>query len=138
MTNAPRDTSNGLKWEKICCAKKEGIDLSKHKLYQYLKELKIDWKSLISKKFLPDEAYLVNDELKIYEKKFQKVAGSVDEKLQTCAFKISQYRKIAKSLGIEKVSYIYLLNDWFKKPEYEDVLQYINSVDGCSYQIVEV
>ena len=30
------------------------------------------------------------------------------------------------------VEYIYLLDDWFRKPEYKDVLNYIQSVD-CDY-----
>lgn len=93
MKNMFRDTSSGLVWEEICQAQKEGIDLSKHNLYKYLSQEKIDWRKLISKKLLPDEAYFVNGELKIYEKKYQQVAGSVDEKLQTCAFKLLQYQK---------------------------------------------
>ncbi len=31
-----------------------------------------------------------------------------------------------------EVEYIYLLSEWFKKPEYKDVLDYIISV-RCSY-----
>lgn len=99
---------------------------------------KIDWRKLISKKLLPDEAYFVNGELKIYEKKYQQVAGSVDEKLQTCAFKLLQYQKIGRALKAKKVTYTYLLNNWFTKPEYKDVLNYIRSIDGCDYKIVEV
>lgn len=34
-------------------------------------------------------------------------------------------------LNIE-VEYIYILSDWFKKPEYKDTLDYIISV-GCQY-----
>ena len=57
--------------------------------------------------------------------------GSVDEKLQTCDFKKKQYKKLLSQINID-VEYIYLLSDWFKKPEYKDVLDYIISV-GCSY-----
>ena len=46
----------------------------------------------------------------ILEIKFQEVAGSTDEKLQTCDFKIKQYRKLLSRLNIE-VKYIYILND---------------------------
>lgn len=138
MKNMIRDTSSGLVWEEICQAQKEGIDLSKHNLYKYLSQEKIDWRKLISKKLLPDEAYFVNGELKIYEKKYQQVAGSVDEKLQTCAFKLLQYQKIGRALKAKKVTYTYLLNNWFAKPEYKDVLNYIRSIDGCDYKIVEV
>ena len=67
----------------------------------------------------------------VIECKFQKVAGSVDEKLQTCDFKKKQYKKLLAPLNME-VEYIYLLSDWFQKPEYKDVLDYIISV-GCSY-----
>lgn len=140
MNHFARNTSTGstgLAWEEICQADKEGIDLSKHNLYRYLSQKQIDWKKLISKKLLPDEAYLVNNELKVYEKKFQQTPGSVDEKLQTCAFKILQYRKIGRALGVQKVAYTYLLNNWFSKPEYKDVLNYIHSVDGCDYKIME-
>lgn len=137
MNYFARNTSTGLAWEEICQADKEGIDLSKHNLYRYLSQKQINWKKLISKKLLPDEAYLVNNELKVYEKKFQQTPGSVDEKLQTCAFKILQYKKIGRALGVQKVTYTYLLNNWFSRPEYKDVLNYIHSVDGCDYKIME-
>lgn len=137
MNHFTRNTSTGLAWEEICQADKEGIDLSKHNLYRYLSQKQINWKKLISKKLLPDEAYLVNNELKVYEKKFQQTPGSVDEKLQTCAFKILQYKKIGRALGVQKVTYTYLLNNWFSRPEYKDVLNYIRSVDGCDYKIME-
>lgn len=137
MNHFARNTSTGLAWEEICQADKEGIDLSKHNLYRYLSQKQINWKKLISKKLLPDEAYLVNNELKVYEKKFQQTPGSVDEKLQTCAFKILQYKKIGRALGVQKVTYTYLLNNWFSRPEYKDVLNYIRSVDGCDYKIME-
>lgn len=137
MNYFARNTSTGLAQEEICQADKEGIDLSKHNLYRYLSQKQINWKKLISKKLLPDEAYLVNNELKVYEKKFQQTPGSVDEKLQTCAFKILQYKKIGRALGVQKVTYTYLLNNWFSRPEYKDVLNYIRSVDGCDYKIME-
>ena len=63
--------------------------------------------------------------------KFQKVAGSVDEKLQTCDFKRKQYAKLMAPLNTE-VEYIYILSEWFNKPPYKDVLDYIISV-GCQY-----
>lgn len=135
MTHASRNTKTGLVWEEKCHAKKEGIDLTKYNLYRYLDNKGINWRDIISKRLLPDEAYLVGDELKIYEKKFQSTQGSADEKIQTCAFKIFQYRKIAKVIGAKIVSFTYLLNDWFNKPEYKDVLEYIDSVEGCSYII---
>ncbi|MDE2079408.1 MAG: hypothetical protein KGI73_03415 [Patescibacteria group bacterium] len=105
----------------------------KNALYKYLASQKVDYKKILSKKLLPDEALyvIVNNTLFIIEIKFQKVAGSVDEKLQTCDFKRKQYAKLLAPLNIE-VEYIYILNNWFKKPEYKDVKDYIISV-GCQY-----
>ena len=94
---------------------------------------KVDYHSVISKKLLPDEAFVNNITRTIYiiEKKFQHRAGSVDEKLQTCDFKLKQYKKLANLVGFD-VEYIYLLNDWFLQDQYKDVLDYIHEV-GCSY-----
>jgi len=106
----------------------------KHKLYKKLLEPNnIDYSSIISKKLLPDDAiYILKDKiLYIVEMKFQIVAGSVDEKLQTCDFKNKQYKKLLAPLGIS-VKYVYVLSDWFKKTEYKDVLEFIKTV-GCYY-----
>lgn len=105
----------------------------KQGLYKLLAEKKVDWRKLVSKRLFPDEALYViaNNTLFIIEMKFQKVAGSVDEKLQTCDFKKKQYRKLMASLNID-VEYIYILNDWFKNPAYKDTLDYVISV-GCQY-----
>lgn len=110
-----------------------GRIFKKHGFYKFLEELEIEWKSLISKKLLPDDSIfvIVANTLFIIECKFQQVAGSVDEKLQTCDFKRKQYQKLLAPANIE-VEYIYLLSDWFKKPEYKDVLDYIHSVH-CFY-----
>ncbi len=107
--------------------------VKKHGLYKFLETQGIDYKKILSKKLLPDEALyvIVNNTLFVIEVKFQKVAGSVDEKLQTCDFKRKQYAKLMAQLNIE-VEYIYILSDWFKKPEYKDVLDYIISV-GCQF-----
>jgi len=106
----------------------------KHKLYKNLLEPNgIDYLKIISKKLLPDDAILILKDkiLYIVEIKFQEVAGSVDEKLQTCDFKNKEYKKLLSPLDIS-VKYVYILNDWFKKKEYKDVLDYIKSV-GCYY-----
>lgn len=105
----------------------------KDSLYVFLKSKNVDYKKLISKKLLPDQALFVlaNKTMFIIEIKFQNVAGSVDEKLQTCDFKRKQYTKLFAPLNID-VEYIYILNYWFNKPEYKDVLEYIHSV-GCHY-----
>jgi len=105
----------------------------KNGLYKYLTSRNVDYRKHISKRLLPDEALyvIVRNTLYIIEMKFQKVAGSVDEKLQTCDFKKKQYKKLMSQLNIE-VEYIYILDNWFKKPEYKDTLDYIISVD-CQY-----
>lgn len=114
--------------------KKVALSFKKYGLYKYLEDRGIDYREFISAKLLPDDAIFVitNNTFFIIEIKFQEVAGSTDEKLQTCDFKIKQYRKLLSRLNVE-VKYIYILSDWFKKAEYKDVLDYIISVDGCSY-----
>ncbi|MFC3868257.1 PD-(D/E)XK nuclease superfamily protein [Helicobacter equorum] len=74
---------------------------------------------------------IINNTFFVIECKFQQVAGSVDEKLQTCDFKKKQYQKLLSSLNME-VGYVYLLSNCFQKPEYKDVLDYIISVN-CRY-----
>lgn len=110
------------------------LSFKKNSLYAYLNKKGIDYKKFISKKLLPDDAVfvIINNTFFILEIKFQKVAGSTDEKLQTCDFKIKQYKKLLSELNAE-VKFIYILSDWFKKPEYKDVLDYIISIEGCSY-----
>lgn len=106
----------------------------KHKFYNvFLNKLGIDWKQHISKQLLPDDSIfvLLNNILFIIECKHQEVAGSVDEKLQTCDFKKKQYKKLMSSANID-VEYIYLLDNWFRNEKYKDVLDYIHSV-GCDY-----
>lgn len=99
----------------------------------FLEPRQINWKNHISKKLLPDDSIfvLINNTMFIIECKYQKVAGSVDEKLQTCDFKKKQYQKLLAQLNVE-VEYVYLLSDWFKDPKYKDVLDYIHSV-RCQY-----
>jgi len=105
----------------------------KNGLYKFLESQGVDYKKIISKKLLPDEALyvIVKNTLFVIEMKYQEVTGSVDEKLQTCDFKKKQYKKLMAPLNIE-VEYIYILSDWFRKPEYKDVLDYVISV-GCQY-----
>lgn len=106
----------------------------KNDFYKFLEEQGVDWKAKVSKRLLPDDALLVivRETLFIIEVKYQQVAGSVDEKLQTCDFKRKQYVKLVADLGL-KVEYVYVLNDWFKDPAYKDVLDYIHSVN-CHYR----
>jgi hypothetical protein len=110
-----------------------GRIFKKHGFYKFLEELGINWKDLISKRLLPDDSIfvMIANTVFIIEYKSQQVAGSVDEKLQTCDFKRKQYQKLLSKANIE-VEYMYLLSDWFRKPEYNDALNYIHSVH-CYY-----
>ena len=114
--------------------KEVGLTFKKYELYKYLEKNKIDYKKFISKRLLPDDAIFVitNNTFFILEIKFQRVGGSTDEKLQTCDFKIKQYRKLLSQLNVE-VEYVYILNDWFKNSRYKDDLDYVISISGCSY-----
>ena len=110
----------------------------KHDFYKFLTESKVDWHGLLCSKLLPDDALLViiRETLFIIEVKYQNGPGSVDEKLQTCDFKRKQYLKLVSSLDL-KVEYVYVLSDWFRKPKYKDVLDYIHSVN-CHYKFNEL
>lgn len=111
----------------------------KHRFYKkFLNPLGIDEKQILSKKLLPD-AVLINrhtSDVFIIEKKFQESEGSVDEKLQTCDFKLKQYKRLLAATNYT-VHFIFLLNDWFKKPAYRDVKNYIKEV-GCEYYFNEL
>lgn len=108
-----------------------GVVGSKYKFIRNILEpINIDI-NILSKKLLPDEAFfnLNTSTVYILEKKFQHLAGSVDEKLQTCDFKKKQYQRLFERLDIQ-VEYCYICNDWFRHPQYRDVIDYIHSV-GC-------
>lgn len=62
----------------------------------------------------PDECYIddVNKIIFILEKKFQKVNGSVCEKIQTADFKQWQYER---TFPLHKIVYMYCLSDWFSE-----------------------
>lgn len=116
-----------------------GILASKHDLYRVLLEPNgVNYKEIISKKLLPDEAIYLERPKTVFiiEKKFQNVAGSVDEKLQTCVFKKRQYSKLFSSLGI-RVEYLYIFNDWFSHPQYKDVRDFILE-NNCHYFFNEI
>lgn len=106
----------------------------KHDFYKFLEEEGVNWKPILSKQLLPDDALLVivRETLFIIEVKYQQVEGSVDEKLQTCDFKRKQYLKLVTPIGL-RVEYVYVLSDWFKVGKYKDVLDYIQSVN-CHYK----
>ena len=135
LTFIAKQTNYSVKGAKIFYGMNEvAMSFKKYGLYKYLESQGIDYRKFISKKLLPDDAIYViaNNHFYILEIKFQEVGGSVDEKLQTCDFKIKQYRKLLSSLNVE-VQFIYILSDWFQKSEYKDVLDYIISIPGCSF-----
>lgn len=106
----------------------------KHEFYStFLKKLEIDWTKYISKKLLPDDSIfvIIKNTVYIIECKHQQVNGSVDEKLQTCDFKKKEYKKLLSKANLD-VEYIYILDNWFRKAKYKDVLDYIHSVN-CDY-----
>jgi hypothetical protein len=107
----------------------------KNHFYTYIKEKhNIDPNTILSSKLLIDDILINENSKKIYflEKKFQNCHGSVDEKLQTIHFKQRQLRKLIQSIGYE-LEYIYVVNDWFKKDKYKDVIEYIQEVGGQLY-----
>lgn len=115
-------------WKKVAEAYK------KHSLYKnFLSPKSVDYKKIISKQLLPDNAIfvIIKNTMFIVEIKYQEVAWSVDEKLQTCDFKKKQYIRLFAPLNIN-IEYCYILNDWFMKKEYTDTLNYIQSV-WCKY-----
>ncbi len=105
----------------------------KYDLYKFLETININWKLILSKRLLPDNAIYNkrNNTIYIIEVKYQEVSGSTDEKLQTCDFKLKQYLKLFSNTNI-KLEYLYVLNDWFKNDSYKDVLNYIKDVN-CNY-----
>ena len=105
----------------------------KYTFYSFLEQNGIEWRKIVSKRLLPDDSIyvIIKNTLYIIEVKFQQVAGSVDEKLQTGDFKRKQYQKLLSKLNID-VEYVYILSNWFRKTEYKDVLDYIHSV-RCQY-----
>ncbi len=116
-----------------------------HEFYRFFdKKYEVDLRNVLSKKLLPDNCFynVLQSRLYIVENKYQESAGSVDEKIQTFNFKRRQYIKMM--LAVEEVSdtkidvdYIYVLNNWFKKSEYNDILREIRE-SGCNYYFEEL
>ncbi len=116
-----------------------GKSVDKNSFYKkFLDEKQVDYKEYNSKKWLPDDCFINEENKTVYiiEKKFQKTSGSVDEKLPNCGFKKMEYEKLVKNLGYS-VEFIYVLSDWFKQDIYKDTLEYINYLN-CSYYFNEI
>lgn len=109
-----------------------GYCLSKHDFIKFLVKQNVNL-AVNSHKLLPDDALInyYNNTVYIIEKKFQHGGGSVDEKLQTCGYKKQQYCKLVSQIGFNIV-YLYVLNDWFNQPRYNDVFDFIHQM-GCYY-----
>ena len=136
MTHASRDTSTGFNFEQqVMIARTDGENLSKTKLAKWCRAKGVEPKDYLSWVFQPDEAYYLpkSNEIIIYEKKSQNCCGSADEKLGNCAWKIKEYKDLFHACGIDKVSYVFIFNEWFKQERYTKLLKYIQSVDGCDY-----
>ena len=135
-----RPSSNRTGYEILFNKQLLAYCFKKQELYRFLAQEPycIDWREHLSKRLEPDNALfvIVRDTLFIIEIKFQQVSGSVDEKLQTCDFKRKQYSKLVRSLNW-RVEYVYVLNDWFRKPEYRDTLDYIHAMN-CHYLFNEI
>ena len=73
---------------------------------------------------IPDCAVLdeENKRLFIFEKKFQTCKGSCDEKIQTGLFKKWFYERQFINF---KITYVYILNNWFKKKKYKPEMKYL-------------
>lgn len=107
----------------------------KNFFYTYIKEKhNVEPTDILSSKLFIDDILINENTKKIYffEKKFQQCHGSVDEKLQTIHFKQRQLKKLIQGLGYD-LEYIYVVNDWFKKSKYKDVIEYIEEVGGKIY-----
>lgn len=116
-----------------------GYSVPKHALYSCFLALRgIDYRQYNSKKWLPDECFIMESSRTAYiiEKKFQSSSGSVDEKLPSCHFKKGEYEKLFSPLGYSVV-FIYVFNDWFRHPMYHDTLEYIKKM-GCYYFFNEI
>ncbi len=111
-----------------------GIVYRKNELYTGLLVPRgIDYKMVLSKKLLPDEAILAirANLLTVIDMKFQDGGNSADWKLPTCDFKRRQYARLLAPAGID-VQFVYVLNNSFRHPRYRDALEYVRSV-GCHY-----
>ena len=70
----------------------------------------------------PDECFVRKYNIYILEKKFQKVCGSADEKIQTAPFKMEYYKELYPDFTIK---FCYVFNDWFKQTKYLPEMRYL-------------
>lgn len=139
ISRHPKRNTGGIDLDVVYGSNNEklGLLLGKGALASWLKEVyDVKMNEVLSARLLPDEA-VYNYEtrtLHILEKKFQQTSGSVDEKLQTCAFKLRQYKRLLACADAEiKVTYSYIFNDWFKHERYRDVRAYMEESNVKGY-----
>ncbi|AGY41381.1 hypothetical protein mflW37_3140 [Mesoplasma florum W37] len=100
----------------------------KSKLYKVLEDKFPNETFLVEgiSKLQPDGFFLncINKTLYIIENKYQNGSGSVDEKIQTGVFKKIYYMTLMRETDY-KVQYMYVLNYWFSKKNYDFVKKYL-------------
>lgn len=135
--HASRNTLTGLTFEqKAALDRKDGVNISKKKFCSFFKTtFNIDPLDYLAWKFEPDEAYYFPErkELIIYEKKTQHCSGSADMKLPACGWWYQEYQKLCNAVGIFHLSYIFILDEWFKNTRYKSILEFIKATPGCDY-----
>lgn len=155
MTHASRNTTTGLTFEqKAMLDRKDGINISKKGFLPFFREhfhiepakTRNTPNGILSWSFEPDEAYYFpeRNELIIYEKKHQETNGTVDLKLASCAWWYNEYKRLCDAVGIDNLSYIFILDEWFRDPtpkpkatsnkeRYASMLEHIRNTPGCNY-----
>jgi len=115
-----------------------GRYLKNNEFYRFLKEEGVQWNKIISEKIEYQSIFILIKEKNIYHILLlnEDSPDFVEEKLMLSDFEKKQTEKLVKPLGL-KLEYVYVLNDWFKKKEYKDVLDYIESVN-CHYKFNEL
>lgn len=103
------------------------IKIKKAELKLYMNENK-KYNTESEKASEPDECYINEDKkiINIIEKKFQQINGSVDEKIQTCVFKIWFYNEQYRDYEIR---YCYCLSDWFKSKKYKPEMRFFKKYE---------
>lgn len=99
----------------------------------FLHPYNFNFRDITSNEIKPDEAIYVYKSNTVYiiDKKFQNGAVSVEENLETCDYKKKRYQKLFRDLGYH-VEFMYVLNNWFSQPGYDDIKEYVLDV-GCHY-----
>tara|TARA_B100000941_G_C28507530_1_gene558342 strand:- start:2887 stop:3435 length:549 start_codon:yes stop_codon:yes gene_type:complete len=92
----------------------EFIKVNKTKLFKFMKNTMNTTINPAHGCQRPDECFINNEQKIVFiiEKKFQKVGGSVCEKIQTPDFKVWQYQRLFPNY---KIVYIYCLSSWFRQ-----------------------